>query len=73
MHLFSYIFVVITTWLIYAMICAGVEGIFANTFSTAVVIATVSWLVGEIVYFSRTISKKKKTKVERKVYINVTN
>lgn len=60
MHLFSYIISVLAIWLICAMICAGAEGIFAKTFGIAVVIATVCWLVGEIIYLSMARFRKNK-------------
>ena len=41
---------------------AGMEGIFIKMLPLALIISTVCWLVGEIIYLSLTISNKKNKK-----------
>lgn len=60
MHIVSYIIAFLATWLISSMIYACVEGVFIKMLPIAVILSTVCWLVGEIVYLSIKISNKKK-------------
>ena len=62
MHIVSYVIAFLATWFISSMIYACMEGIFIKTFPLALIISTVCWLVGEIVYLSITISNKKNKK-----------
>ena len=62
MYIVSYIIAFLASWLICAMICACMEGIFIKTLPIAVIISTVCWLVGEIIYLSIKISNKKNKK-----------
>ena len=71
MHIVSYVIAFLATWLISSMIYACMEGIFIKTFPLALIISTVCWLVGEIVYLSLTISNKKNKKQKgRFTYVN---
>ena len=60
MHIVSYVIAFLATWLISSMIYACMEGIFIKTFPLAIIVGTVCWLVGELVYNSIKISNKKK-------------
>ena len=62
MHITSYIISFLATWLVCAMIRACMEGIFIETLPVAIIIGTIGWLVGEIVYLSLTILNKKNKK-----------
>lgn len=62
MHIVSYVIAFLATWLISSMIYACMEGAFIKMLPLALVISTVCWLVGEIVYLSITISNKKNKK-----------
>ena len=62
MHIVSYIIAFLTAWFMCSMVYAYMEGIFIKTFPLALIISTVCWLVGEIVYLSITISNKKNKK-----------
>ena len=65
MHITSYIISFLATWLICAMMRACMEGIFIETLPVAIIIGTIGWLVGEIVYLSLTISNKKNKKKQK--------
>ena len=62
MHIASYIIAFLTAWFMCSMVYAYMEGAFIKTLPLALVISTVCWLVGEIVYLSLTISSKKNKK-----------
>lgn len=62
MHIASYVIAFLTSWLVCSMIYACMEGIFIKTLPIAVILSTVCWLVGEIIYLSITISNKKNKK-----------
>ena len=71
MHIVSYIIAFLVSWLICSMTYACMEGIFIKTLPIAVIISTVCWLVGEIIYLSITISNKKNKKQKgRFTYVN---
>ena len=69
MHIVSYVIAFLTSWLVCSMIYACMEGAFIKMLPLALIISTVCWLVGEIIYLSLTISNKKNKKIERTVYI----
>lgn len=62
MHIASYIIAFLTAWFMCSMVYAYMECIFIKTFPLALIISTVCWLVGEIIYLSITISNKKNKK-----------
>lgn len=62
MHIASYVIAFLTSWLVCSMIYACMEGIFIKMLPLALIISTVCWLVGEIIYLSLAISNKKNKK-----------
>ena len=62
MHIVSYIAAFLTSWLVCSMVYAYMEGAFIKMLPLALIISTVCWLVGEIIYLSLTISNKKNKK-----------
>ena len=62
MHIVSYIIAFLTAWFMCSMVYAYMEAIFIKTFPLALIISTVCWLVGEIIYLSLAITNKKNKK-----------
>ena len=62
MHIVSYIIAFLTSWLICSMVYACIEEAYKKMLPLAIAISTICWLIGEVVYLSITISKKKNKK-----------